>query len=250
MAFLAYYDGSGTHSSAKALTLAGFAGPEGVWSLFREQWLTILSRHAVSKLHMRKLSQSFRRGDENARRLVIDFFNVIGTFRQEHLTAYSCTILMEGYRGANRILKTLKPAEAICVDFCVGGLYLTADDLAEPGPIIIHFDGNERFLRYIYRAWQLARRRNPKAEWARQIRDVRSVRGELPEIQAADLLAWIVNRYHTQEDNAFWAASTIVMAKHISQIYDCDGLLRVYDSTGMRSDRPQGNFRPLSIRLS
>lgn len=250
MPFHVYYDGSGTHEGSKALTLAGFAAPFHVWAAFNEEWRKALNRHGLTKLHMRETSTLFNRGDLETIALVKSLFNVIGSFRPENFTAHSCTVLLDDYAAARRVVPTLKAPEAICVNSCLSGLQLTGEDLAEPEPICVHFDANEPFLKHLDHAWRRARKVNPEALWARQIRQVVSVRSDEFPIQAADLFAWLLNRYQTCADNSFWAASTIIAAKHISQVYDYEGILQTYDAHGMRSDRPAGNPRPLSIRFS
>jgi hypothetical protein len=250
MPFLAYYDGSGTHQGSKVLILAGFAAPVNVWASFNEKWRDVLNLHGVTELHMRKTAALFNRGDQEAIALVKGLFNVIGSFRLENFTAYSCAVLLDDYVAAKRLVPTLKAPEAICVNFCVGGLQLTAEDLSEREPICIHFDENEPFLKHLDRAWRLARKVNSRAIWARQIRHVVPVCSDEFPIQAADLFARLIYRYQYCNKHSFWAASTIIAAKHISQVYDYEGILQTYDARGMRLDRPAGNPRPLSIRLT
>ncbi|OFV99995.1 MAG: hypothetical protein A3H28_14905 [Acidobacteria bacterium RIFCSPLOWO2_02_FULL_61_28] len=249
MPFLAYYDGSGTHDGSRALILAGFAAPLRIWESFDDGWQKALKRHGQSKLHMREAGVLFNKGNPEAVALIKDLFNVIGSFRQSNFTAYSCSVLLDEYEAAKRVVPTLKAPEAICVDFCVGGLQLTAEDLSEPEPISVYFDTGERFLRHLDSAWRRARKVNPAAGWARQIRHVESVKSDVAAIQAADLFAWLVNRHHGGNGSAFWTASTIIAAKHLSQVYDCECLLKTYDACGMRGDRPAGNPRPLTVNL-
>ena len=232
MPFLAYYDGSGTHGDSKVLTLAGFAAPQRIWATFNNAWRKVLDSHGVAEPHMREFGSMLNHGDECVRRLTVDLFNIIGSLREENFTAYSCIVPLEEYAIAKRIIPDLKSPEVLCVDFCVGGLQLTAEDLAEPEPILVHFDENEPFLKHLHRAWSHARKNNLKARWAQQIQNVRGVRSTLLPIQAADLFAWTLNRYHSRADNPFWAASTIIAAKHVSRVYDCNGILSVYESGG------------------
>jgi hypothetical protein len=117
--------------------------------------------------------------------------NVLGKFRND-VAAYSCTIVFDAYDKAKAEVFTLRVPEALCVNYCVGRLSLTAEQLADQHPILLYFDRKETFLRTIYPVWCIARKK--KSGWPMQVGNIIAVDNSYYPIQAADLLAWIVNR--------------------------------------------------------
>lgn len=199
MAFAAYYDGSGKPDQA-AITLTGVAAPEILWKNFECSWVIALDHNEVvdRDFHMTDLmSQNGKFADwddRKRRRLLKDLFNVLGCFRTVGLSAYSCTVLMGAYNEAKSQFPALRKPEAFCVNYCVGGLQLTEEQLqSEPRPILLYFDRNEGFLHTVNRVWE--RHRKKKTGWPSQVRNIIPAdRFEYFPIQAADMLAWIVNR--------------------------------------------------------
>jgi hypothetical protein len=81
----------------------------------------------------------------------------------------------------------------MCVDYRVGGLQLTAEQLvADPRPIVLCFDRNEDFMHTINCVW--LRTKKQKKGWPSQISDIRTATRTDYPIQVADMLAWIINR--------------------------------------------------------
>jgi hypothetical protein len=118
--------------------------------------------------------KSFNEGWDVSRRrkLLADLFNVLGKFRNG-LAAYSCTIVFDAYDKAKAEVATLRVPEALCVDYCVGRLSLTAEQLADQHPILLYFDRKETFLRTIYPVWCKARKK--KSGWPMQVGNIIAV---------------------------------------------------------------------------
>jgi len=108
------------------------------------------------------------------------------------------------------------PPEAVCVDWCVGGLFdrLEIDyEKKAPTDIELIFDRNEDFLHWIHRLWVAPFEIRPW--WARnRVRDdwerpriARIVDGDSNsylELQAADVIAWVIRRRRTHGDRNDW----------------------------------------------
>jgi len=142
MGLKAYYDGSGKNDNVtKVLTLAGFAAPERTWTKFEAEWKDVLERNVVQSFHMSYAMtfngqfERLKRWDEARRKALLkDFFNVLGKFRTDHFEAYSCSVILDDYRRANCTIPELRSPEALCVNFCVGGLQLAPEDFDTPKP--------------------------------------------------------------------------------------------------------------------
>lgn len=208
MAFKAFYDGSGK-SDRPSVTLTGVAASEELWAQFEPLWLNRLDRNKVidRDFHMADLMSrngNFKGWTISQRdALLIDLFSVFGEFWTKKMSAYSCTVFFAAHLEAKKMIASLRKPEAICVDYCVGGLKLTADQLAsEQQPILLYFDRGERFMHTVNCVWEQFRK-NRKG-WPRQIKDIISAdRSKYLPIQAADMLAWIINRgcQETSEHN-------------------------------------------------
>ncbi|MGA2965104.1 MAG: DUF3800 domain-containing protein [Terriglobales bacterium] len=182
---------------------------------------------------------SRRHGWDEIRRksLLMGLFNVIGSFRgaSYHLLARSCTVLLDDWRLAKEKLPVLPSPEAMCVNFCVGGLYLPKECVDEEKPVLLFFDRNEKFMHTVRRVWERRKKRPGKFGQIGTIRQISSVHYPL---QIADLLAWIVNRQrpHVQEqfvDSLRMMA--ILTVEHPSLRYDLETIFDHY---------PEGKLRP------
>jgi hypothetical protein len=182
------------------IRVSGVAADEHVWGRFEPLWQKALDKNQVperlfSMSDLMSGRKNFKDGWDNLSRrykLLKDLFNVLGGFRHLGLSAYSCTILFDAYEKAKTQIPHLRVPEEICVDYCVGSLQLTPDELTEPQELLLYFDRNEGFLRTIDRVWRKGRKQ--KIGWPMQVRNIFPVDSSYYPIQAADLLAWIANR--------------------------------------------------------
>jgi hypothetical protein len=249
MALKVYYDGSSDEQRREAVTLSGVAATESVWAEFEPLWDKVLEKYLVQDriLHMTDL-MSFRGNfspdkgwDEKQRHaLLADLFNVYGHFdRQRDLEARSCTVILRDWARAKREMPKLVEPEAICVNFCVGGLRLPLECANEAKPILLYFDKNEPFMHKINRVWQ--RRRKIRNTFFRQIRTIKNVDSEYYPIQAADILAWIMNHSHRGIHDEFFELASVLAIRHFSECYDYDQII---------ADYPMGWLRPRTLNGS
>ncbi len=250
-----YYDGSGTTADAPFLTLTGLVASESVWERFEEAWAAVLLEHGISHFHMTDAMAlrgqfSFENGwtGEKVNALILKLLKVLGRFRTIHgsresnLIARSCTIVMDDYRRVLTCIP-LKEAEAICVDYCVGGGIpkdIDAVDQRKPADIVLVFDRNEGFQKMITRIWQDLRNRRQEG-WPQQIRNIVRKDRELVEVgshntcplQASDLLAWLTNQkhsYHNRQRIAFWTATSSIAVEHYAKVYDYPALMKRFSN--------------------
>lgn len=213
----AYYDGSqkSNDPNCKAITLVGLAASVSVWSKFKPLWAEVLKNYGISAFHMTdamSFYKEFKHWEEETRKpkrhqLIIDLLNVLGRFRssENNLIAAGCTVLMEDYRKAQKQISGLRSPEAICVQICFNRLPCDIDvdgiDSDKPD-IMLFFDRNEKFLRTIDKTW----RKYPIQEgcgWPEQVKNISEVNSaECLPVQAADLLAWILNKKHNRDERS------------------------------------------------
>ena len=237
MALKAYYDGCNDELNHDAVTLAGIAGTESVWQQFEPEWEKVLRKHLVKDriLHMTDLmafqgSFSPEYGwDETQRRvLLIDLWNVMGKLHDSHLVAYSCSVLLKDWQDASAKIPHLASPESICVNFCVGGLDLPMECANEIKPVLLYFDHGEKFMRTVRRPWEKWKRQ--RGSLFRQIRSIEHTDSEYYPIQAADILAWVVNHAHRGIYDEFLGISSVLMIKHFSECYNYDKIIENYPS--------------------
>jgi hypothetical protein len=235
MALKAYYDGCTDERQLEAVTLTGVAATEEVWPDFEGAWLEVLRKHLVKDniVHMTDLMSfqgNFSRengwDEEQRHALLRDLFNVWGKLHKVDLEARSCTVMLQDWERANRELDKLPEPEAICVNFCVGGLRLPLVCGNEPKPILLYFDQNEPFMHKINRVWQ-RKKKIPNTLFS-QIRTIENATCEYFPIQAADILAWIV--YHSDHGTVddFLELSSTIAVRHSRLRYDYEKIMEHY----------------------
>ena len=234
MMLKAYYDSSGTNDEeSKVLTLAGVAASEHTWLQFEADWKRILNSYGEKSFHMSKVMSLPHRGweKEKVRSFINDIFNVIGKLRTKHFKIYTCSIILNDYRRAKSDIPGLRPPEAICVNFCVGGLQLLPEDLDSPKSIKLYFDRNEPFLNTINVVWNRAKNKCQTTGWPKQIHSITSVDSiSTYPIQAADMFAWMMHRHYTHSDKYHWDWYTFLIADHYAKMYDYDRIKNDYPS--------------------
>jgi hypothetical protein len=235
MALTAYYDGCSDERQREAVTLTGFAAIEEVWRDFERAWLEVLQKYLVKDnvVHMADLMGfhgdfSREKGwDEKQRHLLLaDLFNVWGKLHEVDFEARSCTVMLDDWKRADAKLEQLPEPEAICVNFCVGGLRLPLVCANERKPVLLYFDVNEPFMHKINRVWQ--RKRKIENTLFSQIRTIKSANSEYFHIQAADILAWIVNHSDRGIEDIFLDISSMTAIRHSRLRYDYDKIMEHY----------------------
>ncbi|MGC2696184.1 MAG: hypothetical protein WA738_10375 [Candidatus Angelobacter sp.] len=239
MALKVYLDSSGKPET-ESITLSGIVGTDELWAEFEPVWKEALDdndvpmhRDGYRRFHMAALFARDRgyEGWDVARekKLFLDLFNVLGKFRGTRLCAYSCTVMMEGYRRAKKEFPVLRKAEAICVNHCIGGIALTPEE-KEPSRTMLelYFDHNETFLDTINRIWQ-KEHKQPDG-WASQVDCILPVSDKYYPIQAADLLAGMIGRSRGDADR--WKGLGQFMSEaiihHHVDLYDYAEIVEKY----------------------
>jgi hypothetical protein len=239
---LGYFDGSGKSEVSEYLTLTGLIASESVWDRFERSWNEILQKYHISVFHMSEAMSlnnrfSVRNGwnREKVRAVVNDLWNVFGRYLwtkdlslKSNLYARSCTVVMRDYRRAKSENPRLREPEALCTGFCCHRLPFDLDSNLEHPEIALVFDRGEPFLNTIYRGWVKYKHR-PDAGWPKQIKEIRFAEAnQCPLIQAADLVAWTINKYHRRPDgypdaDAFAAS---IMVSHETKTFDYDAIMK------------------------
>jgi hypothetical protein len=220
-----FCDGSGKckESRCRFLTLAGMMATDDYWATFETAWRTVLADYEVPYSHMRELLGNkgpFEKWEDSTKRLFVgDLFNALGKLREGTLVASTLTIALDDYRSL-AASATVKPAEAVCVDFVMTHAF--GHPNFSEGKAEIFFDKDEDFIMYVERIW--SRNKKNASSWASYVSMVAPAdMEEVPPIQAADLLAWSANRQNTSKEEDFWETvcpiSSILMVRSYGGVY-------------------------------
>jgi len=229
----AYCDGSrlDRDGAPALLTLAGHATDESVWERFGREWQAVLHETGLRSFHMKDAMAN--RGefsdpawsDTRLRKLLTDLTKVI---QSAGLAGYSCTVNLADYERAKREHPRIRPAEAICVNGCMGALRLP-DGLQDPWQVRIRFDANERFMKHTEQVWRKARSHRRARGWPRQTVSIEKITGSPPPIQAADLRAWGAGHHHCPENTVFLDLLLfLVVQPSIHNYYNYGRIVREY----------------------
>jgi hypothetical protein len=272
VALRAYYDATGSQATkrrGKIIGLAGYAAKPEVWDAFEAEWWRVLAddteRPPCRYLHMREaraLEGEFSPDKgwttERVTRLLHDLINrcfaPYGRVAEVEsaLIGAACTVDMGAYKQVclERPHFTEKNPYTLCIDnvlMCAisqlippdEGMYLS-DMVLQRRSIALVFDRGEKFRRFVDRAWQ-------PYPWHRRplpMRLVHSVAQEDKEssaaIQAADFLAWHMNRDVASVDGDMAARMmAIFTTRCFTRHYDYAELLQ----TAERWTK-EGGYRP------
>jgi hypothetical protein len=182
---------------------------------FNQNWNQTLRQHGMAALHMRTLNQSAARNNQ----LVNELTEVLGRFSQEFLYLRTCNVVMTDYKEAKIRTASLKPAELLCVDVCLGGLSIPKPDGGKDDVITVQFDRGEPFQRYMHEAWRNGRK-GPQQGWPRQVQDIRTANSvDTPGLQVADLFAWAFNRQERWLDQLHLAFISFITLRNAAYRY-------------------------------
>ena len=238
-----FLDGSGkADGNYSTLTLACVAVSELVRPEFEAGWHEAVHGLGLSWWHTTDAKRLWRSEPNVFVKAVDSLFRALEPFRDKRLWTYSATVVLSDYARASGEI-SLRAPEALCVDGSVGSLgYKDEKDL----PIVLYFDRGEEFRKHLQNVWDKARAqkrdwryRRPRG-WPWQIDAIRGLDSRSScGIQAADLLAWIVNRHETLSRDAVapnseravaerWAISTNLFFKHVHKLFDYRYILKRY----------------------
>lgn len=253
VALRAYYDGSGKvdDPGCRFLNLGALAGSESGWDGFRTKWIEVLSRHEAplsesknpyfhSKEAMHNRGGYSSWDTKRAMALVNDLFKVIGDQDRADLIAISCSINLEDYRAVKAAIPALRSAENVCVDWCFG---YTLRHPARDSGIELYFDRKENYYSILKKLWKHQGKPGP-IWWALRVVGIEEVNDmrDWPEIQAADLVAWLANRCHTLGNHDKWGWQlfrTFLLKSHYHGFFDQSALLSVFNSGGTMKDNAE-----------
>ena len=246
VALESYFDGSGKPAKDSRITLAGMAAEDSVWTDFDNEWRAILHNRnpAAEYMHMReatKLIEGFspRYGwnDTKVGKLIGDLLIYLSTVKKtKRFRQFFCTVDMDAYRRLEKEGYALDSPVKICNEFCPGiviAWYVTQ----YPGLISsahFFFDRDEPFREPFEKQWQVERNRrlddSPRQIFWSMIHTVTSADMKCkPALQAADMLAWAINRSHAPKKDQSYKMLASIMREVIPWFGD------VWDEKKLRS---------------
>jgi len=186
------FDGTGTGNGL--IALAALAADDDLWPAFNQHWRAIMARVKPDYMHMRKampLRGPFAQWKPALRDAILEeLFQLIMGETQFH--AFSCAIDLASF-AKWRTPNNLPQPEDLCVFAIlhkVSEWYCSGDS---PPTIELLFDQNEPFAHRLVRHQENKNVRRAFPIW-NHIR-IRQVDMRLnPGVQAADMLAWALNR--------------------------------------------------------
>jgi hypothetical protein len=105
--------------------------------------------------------------------------------------------------GGAKFPDIAKP-EKICVDAAVKQMLFEGRREFKDGEVELYFDRNESFRGHVYSEWAI-KKRSKKPWWSDMVKTVAPARMEdTPGLQAADMVAWLLNRHYSQGDLGNW----------------------------------------------
>lgn len=241
MIFKAYYDSSGRIKDPKTqfLTLAGYAGTAECWKDLESKWRGTLIKHNAPRssrgfpyFHMREaiVRQRGYRGwsEERLRELWRELMNLIGHTDRSTLVGFSATVDVKGFRAATAKLPKMKSPDDLLIDFAFGQALSMLPSAADVIELV--FDKDEKF------AGRIGALRGGSAWWSKYVSDIREENmHESCGIQAADTLAWMVNRYYSRGNNDRWGmycCSLFLIKDQVHLLFDEQTLLNCLDQHG------------------
>jgi hypothetical protein len=213
-----HLDSSGK-SADQFMTLAGFAAPDEFWTDFEIKWNKILEGHTpkADYVHMKEinaLSKGFDKrlgwNQPNAFRLVNNCLVCMSRLDKERFRMFYCTVDIGAWHKLKNEGYEIPGPIDLCNEFSVFGVQLwyaykfplktEVFDLKTDGEHYV-FDRNEEFYLPFRAKWNLEKdnfeNTGALSPWV-LIDDVTEAdMRKVPGIQAADILAWSVNREHT-----------------------------------------------------
>ena len=205
-----FLDGSGKSSDpqCKFLTLVGVTAPPVVWPAFEVKWQTILDRHGVKVFHAQE--ESCR---DNST-LVGELLHTFEACREFGMRTVGVSVDLTAHRSLSVWLPN--PGH-ICAKFCINDL------LEHASSISCLFDRGEEFLKEVNPLWEV----DGGPEWPElaRVHELAAVRQvDFPGLQAADLLAWHINRSLNRSDHEIEFALTANRTPGTFRLFDVTAL--------------------------
>lgn len=230
IAIRAYIDRSGTASS-RFVSLAAFGAPDGVWARFERGWAEILKTapSPITYMHMKEAMQrwpdtpfSHLKGwnRENAWEIVFKLAKFMSEFKNTELLNFSCVVDMDDWRKVHAEGIDIPSEITLCNAYVPRQAVLTAAKSLlkaheskkhiplDPDYLIhIVFDRNEPFFAPFDAEWNSekdkANRSGIFSPWIMVDSVAEGTMETTPGIQAADILAWGLNRENTAPEGHY-----------------------------------------------
>jgi hypothetical protein len=216
IAIRTYLDSSGKLVD-NYMTLAAFAGPDEIWAEFEGKWDDILHNHVprAEYMHMKELNLLMKGFDwklgwnlKNTWELLFKCLMYMQNLDKQRFRMFYCAIDLEAWRKLKAETYQLPDPIELCNKFCsemVMRWYLVRypDVLDHTSPSIHYFfDKDEAFKEPFEDKWnkETAQMDATKGDWSiwSMVKEVASVDMKgVPGVQAADILAWSINRENT-----------------------------------------------------
>jgi uncharacterized protein DUF3800 len=230
------------------MTLAAFAGSDAIWAEFDGVWQGILAGYTppAPYIHMREIinlekgfSSNLGWTHEIAFHLITQCLQYLQHIDKSRFVMFYCAIDLDARRRLIAETYQIPDPIELCNRFCsetVLGWYL----IQYPGLIDaadFFFDADEAFKEPFERKWngelRKAKESGEPSRWS-VVRHISSVNmRKVPGIQAADMLAWAVNKEHKK-----YSGPGTYMAHIMRQVIPARSI--VWDEARMRKE-----FAPL-----
>lgn len=229
-----------------------------VWAEFSDGWRHILRTHrpTAAYMHMNEamsLDGEFRlcHGWDKYRRASL-IRRLIGFLSENRwkgaIKPFSCTVDLDGHDRARREKYPVKRPHRLATFACVTQIFSGYAELVGKSRAAVHhvekidylFDQNEGFLRHLhdlqdrYRGRQLRQPRPEDLFWSLLNRVAPVPMRQHPGVQAADMLAWSINRLLRHGDHADLCIGILDAirgpgsATHPYVVFDYDNLTRPF----------------------
>lgn len=224
IAIRAYIDRSGAPES-HFVSLAAFGAPDDVWAKFENGWKAILDTapSPITYMHMKEAMQrwpntpfSYLKGwnQANAWALVFQLSKFMSEFDKTQLVRFSCVVDMDDWRKVRAEGIAIPSEISLCNAYVTRPAMAAAanslliahkgkEDIPVGADDLIHFvfDRNEPFFDPFKAEWNMEKDKYDRTrEFSPWILVDSVTEGDMkttPGIQAADILAWGLNRENT-----------------------------------------------------
>lgn len=254
IAFRVYLDSSGKPENSY-MTLAAFAGPGGIWGEFEARWEEILHGHVprAEYVHMNELIRQIDGFDrrfgwtpESSWGLVWKCLDYMQRIDKKRFRMFYCAIDLAARRKLMAETYQIPDPIELCNEWCsemVMKWYLGKypDVICASPSLYYFFDRGEPFYRAFKGKWnaEVEKLRPERGDWSiwNFVAQVSAVEmRKVPGVQAADILAWGVNR-----ENSVPTVMPGTSLPHIMRTVIPSGHI-VWDEEKMRK-----TFRPLIV---
>ena len=247
MVLQSYFDDSGNSSMQgdPYLTLAGLAAPDTCWDDFKKDWESTLKHHeaperngipyfhAVEAFHGNGGFQDWdRSGDkEKVLNLFYGLTKVIHSHARDfgkspkEIITFSCCVRFGAYEFTKKKIVEPKPIQYICFDHCLaivlGYAEFKADNNGNPLLVEPFFGHEDQFFHKLRKLYRDAAEKDHELAYRMNIPNAKDGRTLYP-LQAADLLAWTLNRCYNKGVNDKWGkliGRTYLCARIYHKVY-------------------------------